>query len=135
MAFMIWKDDYDTGIAGIDAQHRQLVALLNTLADAMKEGKAKDELAKIIQELAKYAIRHFSLEEKYFREFGYPDSEAHLIEHHEFEDRVHDFTVGFREGRVAMSLEIMTFLGDWLVNHINGSDKAYSPFLASRGVV
>lgn len=134
MAFVEWKEEYETGIAGIDAQHRQLVGVINALAEAMKEGKAKEELAKIINEMTKYAIKHFSLEERYFREHGYPEAEAHLIEHHAFEDRVQDFTVGFREGRLAMSLEIMTFLGDWLVKHINGSDKAYVPHLIARGV-
>jgi len=28
----------------------------------------------------------------------------------------------------------MSFLRDWLVNHINGSDKKYSAFFIEKGV-
>lgn len=134
MAFVDWKDEYDTGIAGIDTQHRQLVEVINRLAEAMKEGTAKEELARIINELTKYAIKHFSLEEKYFKEHQYPGYHEHKFEHEDFEEKVHQFVEGFQSGRAALSLEIITFLGDWLVNHINGSDKAYVPFLLARGV-
>ena len=38
----------------------------------MKQGRGRDILAKIIEELAGYAGNHFAIEERYFDKFGYP---------------------------------------------------------------
>lgn len=134
MAIIEWNTAYETGLSDIDAQHRHLVEVINGLADMMREGKPREELAKTINELMKYTIKHFSLEERYFRKHDYPATEEHVAKHEEFEAKVHDFEEGFKEGRVALRLEVMTFLGDWLVQHINGDDKLYVPFLLEHGV-
>lgn len=34
----------------------------------------------------------------------------------------------------AANSDIMAFLGDWLVKHIQGSDKKYGPFLKKKGL-
>jgi len=34
----------------------------------------------------------------------------------------------------VLSLEVMNFLKDWLMNHIQGSDKKYGPYLNSHGI-
>ena len=33
-----------------------------------------------------------------------------------------------------MTVEVMEFLKQWLVKHIQGSDKKYAPFLNAHGV-
>lgn len=133
MAMVEWSSSYETGLADVDAQHRHLVGVINDLAEMMREGKPREELAKTINELMKYTVKHFALEERYFKKHGYAKAREHIAKHEEFEAKVHDFADGFKDGRVALRLEVMTFLGDWLVNHINGEDKAYAPFLLERG--
>ena len=34
----------------------------------------------------------------------------------------------------TLSLQVMNFLKDWLLKHIQGSDKKYAPFLNAKGV-
>jgi len=38
-------------------------------------------------------------------------------------------------GTAMISMEVMDFLKDWLVNHIQGTDKIYGPFFKSKGIV
>ena len=34
----------------------------------------------------------------------------------------------------TLSMEVMIFLKNWLVNHIQGSDQKYGPHLNSKGI-
>ena len=129
-----WDDKYSVNVSEIDNQHKKLVDLINKLHDAMKQGKSKEVLSEIISELINYTDVHFKTEEKYFDKFNYPKSDAHKTLHKNFVDKVLDFKNKYESGNAALSIEIINFLKDWLINHINGSDKEYSSFFNEHGL-
>ena len=45
-----------------------------------------------------------------------------------------DFQGRFQRNEVAMTIDVMEFVKDWLVKHIMGADKRYDPHLNARGV-
>jgi hemerythrin len=110
------------------------VKLINDLDDAMRIGKGKEVLGKIVSELAVYTRIHFSTEEKYFAQFGYPDAPAHEEEHRQFVEKVTEFKTEFDAGRLGLSLKIMDFLSDWLKRHILGVDRNYCTFFREKGL-
>ena len=134
MGFMNWSPELSVNVKEIDAQHQRLIELINELHDAMEERKGKDVLEKIIKELFRYTVYHFSTEEKYFELYNYPEKDAHVEEHNVFVRKVQDFHKGFDEGRLLLSVDIINFLTDWIKNHIMGSDKKYGPFFNEKGL-
>jgi hemerythrin len=134
MALIEWNDSLSVNIVEIDQQHRKLVGMINHLNDAMRQGKGKESLSKIINGLVAYAGTHFRTEEKYFDEFGYPDKDRHRQEHKGFTRKVAAFKDEFEAGKRMLSMEIMMFLSDWLQNHIKVVDKKYAPFLNAKGL-
>ena len=134
MALIEWNNNLSVGVDGIDTQHKKLVQMINELNDAMKQGKGKDIIGKIINELINYTQGHFALEEKYFIQTNYPASDAHKIEHKDFVKKVADFRDGFNSGKLGVSIEVMNFLSSWLKNHIQGTDKKYSSHFISNGI-
>jgi hemerythrin len=134
MALIQWTSIFSVNVAEIDKQHQKLIALINSLNDAMKQGKGKESLAGIIDELSNYAANHFAFEEKYFDKFGYPAAASHKLEHTNFAKKVSEFKNGFDSGRLALTIEVMAFLKDWLQNHIQGIDKKYSSFFNEKGL-
>jgi len=134
MALIQWTAALSVNIAEIDNQHQHLVAMINELNDAMLQGRGKDVIGKIVSGLASYTATHFATEEKYFDRYGFPETASHKQEHRDFTARVSEFKKGFDEGRLGLSVSVMNFLGDWLRNHIKGSDKNYGPFLNSKGI-
>lgn len=134
MALVEWNEEYATGLSDIDAQHKELFAIINSLADAMRERRAKDESGAIISRMAVYAGVHFRTEEEYFSRADYPDAQAHAAEHRKFVERVMTFVCEYKEGRAALTLELLAFLGDWLTHHVKKSDLAYAPFLKAKGL-
>jgi len=129
-----WKDSMSVDVAVIDQQHRGLFALIERLDAAMARGEGSSVLGEIIDGLIGYANVHFATEEGYFEESDYPDSAVHKRQHQDFVSKVVDFKNGFDEGRLMLTLDVMHFLGDWLVEHIQGSDASYAPFLDREGV-
>lgn len=134
MAYLIWDEKYSVGVREVDLQHKKLVELINGLHDAMKAGKGKDALARVLQDLINYAASHFATEEKYMTQFSYPAYPTHKNEHEKFVKQVLDFQKDFNSGKAVMTLDIMNFLKDWLLNHILGTDKKYEPFFNEHGL-
>lgn len=134
MAFMEWNDNLATGIAIIDSQHRGLLDLANRLHDALGGGTAShEELGDILDGLMEYTVNHFITEEELFKRFGYPEEASHVESHNRFTSRTLDLLQRHEAGE-AVGADALTFVKDWLVNHIMGSDKAYVPFLLQNGI-
>ena len=129
-----WDATYSVNIAIVDTQHKNLVSMVNELHQAMGEGSGKDKLGPILSDLVKYTQAHFATEERLMQSHGYPDFLAHKAEHDCLTRTVMDFQRRFLSNEVGLTLEVMEFLRDWLVKHILGSDKKYSPFLNAKGV-
>ena len=134
MALIEWTAGLTLGVQEIDNQHRRLVAMINDLNDAMRQGKGKDVMGKIIDGLIAYTATHFKLEEKYFDQFAYPEAYKHKSEHNKFVQKVSEFRAGFGKGKLGLSTEVMNFLSDWLKDHIQGSDRKYLPLFKSNGL-
>jgi hemerythrin len=129
-----WKKEYSVNIASIDAQHQNLFAIAAELHKAMCSGQARTAVGKILDRLIHYTASHFSHEERLMQQHGYPDFAAHKMAHEALKKQVIDFQTEFNAGKVAVSVELMSFLQDWLQKHIQGTDMRYSPFLVQRKV-
>lgn len=132
--FLEWNDDLVLGIRDIDEQHRQLVGMVNELYRAMQEGKSRDIMTNLFDKLKQYAVTHFATEEEYFEQAGYRGTEAHVTEHQKLVGTVLEFEEKFKSGKASISTELMKFLKDWLVNHIQRTDKAYVADLHAAGI-
>ncbi|MGC9141544.1 MAG: bacteriohemerythrin [Caldimicrobium sp.] len=132
MSFMEWSEKLVTGVKECDDQHKKLVSLINELYDAMKQGKGKEVIDKALDELVKYAGYHFTTEETLMSKYGYPELAAHKREHEYFKNKIKEFLDKKAKGEVTLSVEVMSFLKDWLLKHIMGTDKKYGPFLKQK---
>jgi hemerythrin len=126
MEIIKWSDSYSVGIKEIDNQHKGLVIIINELFTFMTEGKAKDNLEPIFEHLTEYTKLHFGVEETMLFKYAYPDLDQHKIEHQKFINKLESLKEDFKYGKITISLEILNFLKDWLINHIQHTDKKYS---------
>ena len=134
MALIKWDENFSVNVVEIDKQHQRLVGMINDLDDAMKQGKGKEVLAKIINGLITYTGTHFKTEETYFDRFAYPETDEHKKEHSDFVEKVSQFKDGFTKNKFGLSIEIMSFLSGWLQGHIKGCDKKFGPFFNANGL-
>jgi hemerythrin-like metal-binding protein len=122
-----WSNSYSVGIQSIDAQHQNLFALGRELHTAMSNGQGRASLAKILDRLVQYTSVHFAHEERLMRLADYPELAGHANEHALLTRKVLQFQKDFEAGRAVMTVQLLTFLKDWLHHHIQGSDLKYAP--------
>ncbi len=131
---MPWGDKLKIGITQIDAQHKELVKMINELHRAMKMKIGAKEAGQILTRLADYTVYHFENEENLFETHQYPERDAHKEYHDKLVGQVLEFKREFQEGRAALSMDLMQFLTDWLRDHILETDKAYVPFFKEKEI-
>jgi hemerythrin len=134
LSLMNWTESYSVGVDSIDEQHQELFDVVNRLHLSMKEGTSKETFSELLREVANYAIYHFENEEKYMRQFDYPDLDKHKDQHDTFVSKVLDLQSQMDQGRLFLSIEMISFLSDWIHDHVLGIDQELGPFLDSQGV-
>jgi hemerythrin len=127
-----WTDELSVNIPVIDEQHKKLISHINEFYAHMKTGKAKQVMNETLNKLIDYVGYHFSTEEDFFNKFNYPDKDAHVREHKAFVEKVKIVSEDFKNGKLAVTIELFTFLTDWVENHIKQIDKRYEPFLKGK---
>jgi hemerythrin-like metal-binding protein len=129
-----WNDSYSVKVALCDTQHKKLFAIINELADAMRMGKGQEVISKTVQELLDYTRIHFGQEEELLQKTNYPQLRPHQELHRKFVADVQALEKQTREGQAANSVQVLQLLRDWLVNHIQKTDRMYSGHLNAAGI-
>ena len=119
-----WGDTWLTGLPEIDADHQTLVAYVNELNSAMMQAKGREALGAILDKLATYTVEHFAREEAIWSAGSLTSLDGHRRLHADLAGKVTAFIGDFRAGKAHLTTEMMTFLREWLVDHVFKTDKA-----------
>ncbi len=126
MEIFPWNEHLNTGFEIIDNQHRQLVAILNSLARHVAYGHDDAPLAELIQSLVAYAEYHFQTEEAIWAEY-IPEAalvEQHQRTHRSFFESVNELALQQQTSAVPNAvLVLFEFITRWLSFHILDCDR------------
>ncbi len=119
-----WSEDYATGFAQIDEQHRRLFGLLRDYNEAVKAGRGRAVFTDLLEALGGYAKEHFAYEEECMRECQCSAANANQTAHAAFMEAHAEFVRRFEgEGYSdALAWWTLDFLERWFVEHICGVD-------------
>ena len=122
-----WDDNFNTGLPTVDEQHRNLVRLINRLADHVAFRADGLVLDRLFDELTDYTVYHFTSEEAIWREFM-PD-DHYEVEHRKAHATFVQEVVRLRSELttrplISVAEEVLGFLARWLASHILESDRA-----------
>jgi hemerythrin len=135
MPFIVWTSEMSVDVKMLDNDHKRLAILINELHDGLLDGRAKEALEGIFEELVAYTRIHFAHEEQLLSEAGSSGAETYKQKHnHEFE-RILDLQVHFRSAtESAAYFEVLDQLKGWLFAHTKGIDKESVANLKASGV-
>ena len=128
-----WKQEYSVGINEIDDQHKRFFVIIEKLDDIVQSGGTREDTVRTLTDLASYANYHFSVEEKYFEQYEYEETEAHTAMHNAYEKKLEDFIERLKGDDPALAPDLATFSKEWLISHILKEDKKYSETFIENG--
>ena len=119
-ALATWSDDLLVGVAWVDAQHRQLVRILNDIHLAGQDGLSTEEIRTRLDNFSLFAKRHFADEESQLEQADEVATLEHRVHHAELLERLDDLLEAYdQRGLAALSMDYLKF---WLIDHIRTSD-------------
>ena len=133
MPLALWDQSYSVGVDSIDTQHRALFDAINDLHAAMIRGKEVEVTGRLLKDLLAYTRSHFVSEESMLAKAAYPQLKAHSEIHRKLTNEIAGYIQRFEKGEAALSVHLIGFLRNWLTNHIQREDRAYSGWVLQRG--
>lgn len=125
-----WKDEFATGNKKVDQQHQKLFEIGNRAYELLRNDlylDKYDRIVTIINELKDYTVYHFQSEEDYMLKIKYKGFFAHKMEHDNFIKKINNIDYDrIDEGQNDYILEILSFIADWISEHILVKDKQHS---------
>lgn len=129
-----WHESFSVGVRQFDEQHKRLIGMLNQLAADPEAETQSETISGLLGAMTNYAQEHFEAEEVLMEQYGYPQLEKHIAQHHAFRRKTAQLCTDAvnRVGTVPENL--LEYLRDWLIGHILDSDMAYKPFFREQNV-
>jgi len=122
-----WKESYSVDVPNMDAQHKQLINLINRMHSAIKRKEGHLATSKILTELIQYTEYHFRDEEAMLESANYSDLPAQREAHRKLVEKAKDGQRRWEAGDKSVTHDLMNMLMHWLPQHIIKMDKLYGP--------
>jgi len=127
-----WQLAYATGIRVIDNDHKMLFSIVNNLVAEVNGETVSDSrhIESLLEALIEYVDSHFTREELFLEQFGYPKLDEHRDGHDALRRQIDAISDDYQTAPDSIDLEkVCDFLMKWLSEHILKSDMDYVPYL------
>ena len=124
-----WSAALSVGDPRIDAEHRELLELVNLIAREVAERPGGAPMT-LVNRLVSASRDHFQHEEERLQARGYPDLEQHRAEHAQYMERMVLLVGLCRRGE--MTPRVVELLAEWFVEHLFSHDMPYRRWLHER---
>ncbi len=125
---MKWTPQMSVGLPELDADHQQLIEIINSLE--RPAGNTEEGLRQALVALGRYVEFHFAREERVMAACGYRGLAEHQQEHRDFAEKIRSYAAAAGSaaaGPTTTNIELVNYLNEWLRHHILIVDMAYRP--------
>lgn len=133
MALIEWDERMAIGFYLVDQQHRELVVLINAMAEALEREASRSEVSRFIRRFYDYTTTHFQAEESLMDHETYPEYFNQVKEHLDCSLRALEYHRKFLEEDAFDLREFFDFIVHWFREHTMGIDQTLSRHLLERG--
>lgn len=129
-----FSKSFDVQIETMNNDHSRIFDYINSVNKMVKENKDIKEILSGMRQLLSFTDEHFQREEHLMIAHNYPDLGIQQSTHSKFLEKIREIIKTVENSEDIDLIDVMVFLRDWLIKHIQGIDKKYGDFLNNCGV-
>ncbi len=129
-----WNKERSMGLSIIDEEHKKIVEIIDEIIAAKQCDNFSEKIKAILRKMIDSAWSQFMTEESYMIEFNYPEYQSHKEEHYDFVNRMNSYFDRVASGSYQLANEVLEYVKQWLVRHIEGTDRKYVECFARHGL-
>lgn len=122
---IVWTQGFETGVAPIDAQHRELAGLVNELHRLATGVHGRVEALALLDRVGHHVRAHFDAEERLMRAASPARCVSHAASHQQMEGQFDAMCAQVAAGVVELDVAVRDFLRFWLMDHILVCDRPH----------
>lgn len=122
MPLIEWKDEYSVGVPDVDAEHRELIELINTLHESMQARDGGTDVMEFLGEIYARIASHFALEELIMRRHEYDEYHEHKRDHEQLLEEIRDIMDDYEDGKLLNEDDLARRLDRWFSEHFRTRD-------------
>lgn len=126
MAYLDWNPAFETGISGIDYEHRRLVDMLNAINELVLNEAEPRKVADTLADFHSLATAHFALEEKIMRDRKYWGLAARRDIHHQLLEKIREMMDSCETGAFRTTNSLPDALKQWLAEAMDVDVKLFA---------
>ncbi|MCW8923304.1 MAG: hemerythrin family protein [Gammaproteobacteria bacterium] len=123
MSLIEWREEYSTGIPGVDHEHEELIALINSIYEMLDNSADKAKIVSCLGDIYGSISSHFALEEKWMEQNNYDEYAEHRKDHESLLDDIGEITDEVEATDRLNAEQLRSKLNDWFLIHFKTHDS------------
>ena len=131
---MKWSDEYATGVANIDDQHKMIFKMAEDFRTALDEGGGERVYRDMLESLDLYVRTHFGYEERCMDKYACPVAEGNKKAHARFVEVLSKFQQRYKSSGFdrADARDLVDTVDKWLADHICRIDTRLKDYVEEQ---
>ena len=123
MALIEWREEFCTGMPGVDHEHEQLIKQVNSVYAMIDENADRESVIDSLGDIYGSISAHFALEEQMMEKHGYDQYKEHQSDHERLLDEIREITEEFESADELDEDRFKQRLNDWFQLHFQTHDS------------
>ena len=123
MALIEWREEFCTGVPGVDYEHQELIKQINSIYALIENKADKEKVIDGLGDIYGSISAHFALEERMMERHNYDHFKEHQADHERLLDDIQDITEDFESATGLDDEKFKQKLNDWFQIHFQTHDS------------
>ena len=123
MALIEWRDEFCTGVPGVDYEHQELIRQINAIYALIDDKADKESVIDGLGDIYGSISAHFALEEQMMERHKYDHYKEHQADHERLLDDIQEITEAYEKASELDDEGLKQRLNDWFQIHFATHDS------------
>jgi hemerythrin len=123
MALIEWRDEFCTGVKGVDYEHQELIKQINAIYEMIDDNADKENVLDSLGDIYGSISAHFALEEQMMERHDYDYFKEHQADHERLLDDIQDISDAYEKAGKLDDERFKKRLNGWFQSHFATHDS------------